>query len=357
MFKIKLLPATYGDSIFITYGEEANPKRVLIDGGTAGTRRKILAELDGLPDDEKEFELVVVTHIDSDHIAGILSMLEKDSVPFSIKDFWFNAYPHLPDGEVEFFGSKQAERLTKALLRHQIPWNQAFQGKAVVVPDDGLLPEVKLAGGLKLTLISPTWKGLADLKPVWLEELEEHNLLPTQTLETDGDEEEDEGNESFSGESLPDVDALAATLFKGDDSEANGSSIALLAEYDGKKVLLAADAHVPVLLSAFDRMNNADPLEVDLFKLSHHGSKGTVSIPSIQRVKASLYAFSTSGARHKHPNAEAVARVIKAADNPVLVFNYKSKYNKIWDLNLLKTRHGYQTVYPADGEEGIEITL
>lgn len=356
MFAVKLLPAKFGDAIVLEYGNENETHRVLIDGGTGGTRSHILAELAGLPADERVYELVVVSHIDRDHIEGILSLLERDSLPFSIGDFWFNGFPHLPDNaDDEFFGAVQGERLTAALQRHRIPWNAAFERKAVVVPSTGELPVRALPGGLVLTLLSPTMEGLAKLKPKWEAELRANNLDPTLAL--DSREDEVDEDESFNATDLPDIDALAATVFAGDKSEANGSSIAFLAEFDGKRALLTGDAHVPVLEAAFDRLENADPLHVDFFKLSHHGSKGTVSKSIIERVASPLYAFSTNGSIFHHPHAESIARVVKGADNPTIVFNYGNDSNRLWDLDVLKNNHSYQTLYPAVGKEGIVVTL
>jgi len=55
MFKVKFLPARFGDSIWIEYGDEQAPHRVLIDGGTAGTRRDIQQLLDALPPEQRRF--------------------------------------------------------------------------------------------------------------------------------------------------------------------------------------------------------------------------------------------------------------------------------------------------------------
>ena len=43
MLKIKFLPGTIGDAIWVSYGKSENPKFILIDGGTAGTRKHIKA--------------------------------------------------------------------------------------------------------------------------------------------------------------------------------------------------------------------------------------------------------------------------------------------------------------------------
>ena len=80
---------------------------------------------------------MVVTHIDRDHIEGILALLEEDELPFKVDDFWFNSWQHLKQVRTEELGAGQGERLTAAIIKHQIKWNKAFENKAVVIPGSG----------------------------------------------------------------------------------------------------------------------------------------------------------------------------------------------------------------------------
>src|SRR5262249_22198704 len=118
------------------------------------------------------------------------------------------------------------------LETHRLPWNQAFGGEAVVVPDAGDLPGHTLPGGMRLTLLSPTPDRLARLWPKWAEVVERAGLVPG----AEGRSEEDTttGHEMLG----LDVAALAALPFQLDRSEANGSSIAFLAEFGGHRCLL-----------------------------------------------------------------------------------------------------------------------
>ena len=75
IFRIKLLPALHGDCIWIEYGEEGSISRVLIDGGPVGAHAALRAELGRLPAEKRTFELLVVTHIDADHIDGIVKLI------------------------------------------------------------------------------------------------------------------------------------------------------------------------------------------------------------------------------------------------------------------------------------------
>ena len=359
MFKINFLPARFGDSIWIEYGDPQSPHLILIDGGTAGTRTAIAAELNQIPADKRHLDLLVITHIDRDHIEGVLGLLDKKDPGFQVDDLWFNGWPHLPENpdEAEPFGALQGERLSKNILRLKWPWNAAFDHKAVFIPEAGPLPSLTLAGGMKITLLSPTNRALAELRPQWEDEVRTANLVPGFGMQPNDDLPE-EAEQSFDLTGLPDIDLLLQTPFQADTSEANASSIAFLGEFEGKRAVFAADAHAETLLSSFNRLSPDQKVSLDLYKVSHHGSKYTTTKELVEKVDCPLYIFSTNGSIFKHPDRETVARVISAGgDQPHLVFNYRSTLNQVWDLSKLKDKYTYTTTYPEISGKGIEIEI
>src|SRR4051794_4758890 len=90
MVRIHLLPAREGDCILVEYGDKRSPSRILIDGGTRGTSPQIVRALAGCG----PLELIVVTHVDSDHIGGLVALFERGEAPRAA-DIWFNGYRHL----------------------------------------------------------------------------------------------------------------------------------------------------------------------------------------------------------------------------------------------------------------------
>lgn len=347
-----MLLAGHGDCLWIEYGDPKAPRRVLIDGGATGTYKRALRErLRNLPPDTRRFELLVVTHIDADHIAGILDLLEDKETGFQAKDVWFNGYRHLPDEKPETLGPVQGERLTDFLVKPGVTWNGEFKKAAIVVPTAGELPRVELEGGLILTLLSPTPGKLADLKPEWEKEVRKAGLDPNQPRP--GEVESPEGFELLGS---PDVEALAAEAFSEDTAKPNGSSIAVLAEFEGRRLLLTGDAHPGVMMAAIKRLARGGRLAVDACKLPHHGSKSNVNRQFIQALDCRKWLFSTNGAHFKHPDRQAVARVIKwGGAQPELSFNYRTRYNDVWDGKPLRERFGYKVSYPASDAEGIVL--
>lgn len=348
IFKIELLPARYGDCIWITYGTLGNMRQILIDGGTRGTRSEIIEKIVSLPKEERKLELLVVTHIDQDHLQGIQAFLEQDQLGVEIKDFWFNGWKHLPTDDVEEFGARQAENMTKEILRHRLAWNHSFNGKAVFINKTAPLPVVTLPGGLRLTLLAPTLKALRELRPVWEREIKKAGLVPGF-----GSLEQpliDDNIEAF-GSVEPDVNGLNNEPFKEDESEANASSIAFLAEFEGKRALFLGDSLPSQVQSSLRLLQPSGKFKVDLVKVSHHASSGNTSPELIEMLDCKRFAISTNGSIYRHPKPVTIARLIKRAGPGVeLIFNYRSKANEIWDSTSLKTLHNYKTTYLSKGE-------
>lgn len=367
MFKITFLPATFGDCIFIEYGDEQDPSRILVDGGTAGTREHIQKLLRALPYGQRHLELVVVTHIDNDHIAGILTLLEEEAeapphkkLRFTIGDFWFNGWPHLHDDPkgIELYGAEQGEKLTKQICDHKLAWNDNFYGKAVTVPDEGGLPRKRMPGGMELILLSPRPKDLKKMRNVWEKELIDAGLVVGLSL---NETPSIAGIERYGTPStgLLNIDTLASSEFDPDGSPANRSSIAIVAEFGGKRALLSADAHADVLLDSLKRFELSGKAQFNLVKVSHHGAQGTTSLDLVKALDCKRYVFSTNGSSYYHPHAEAVARVIVATDGtPELVFNYKNKHNSVWEgMSGIPGPNKFRTTYPQGGKTGISIVL
>ena len=360
MFNVELIPAGHGDCIWIEYGTDLDSlHRILIDGGTSSTFKHLKKHIEALPPGKRHLDLLVITHIDADHIAGILKLLEEDSLGVTFGDIWYNGYQHLSG--LESLGVKQAERLSDYLEKPGINWNKAFQGKAVCTDNEKkFLVIPPLPGDMKITLLSPSPKELADLKPKWEKEAEKAGLLLDKKLEEQEDPDmHPSGLEALGGAVLDDIDSLAESTFEPDSSLTNASSIAFLAEYSGKKILFSGDAHATVLLESIKAyLPECQPLYLDLFKIPHHGSDGNISKELLERLRCSNYLVSTNGAYFKHPDKIAIARIIKYGGNkPNIYFNYLSRHNDIWKNPILQEKYQYQTFYPVDEQIGIRISL
>lgn len=75
-----------------------------------------------------------------------------------------------------------------------------------------------------------------------------------------------------------------------------------------------------------------EAIEVDAFKLSHHGSFSNLSPRLLRLAPATHYLISTNGDKFHHPDASALALLLKERKgaHPILVFNYDSPSTEPW---------------------------
>lgn len=345
LFDVELLPAKEGDCILVEYGPADRPYRILIDGGRKSTStevRKRLGQGNGV-------DLFVISHIDLDHIEGAVALLDGED-RLAAKEVWFNAYRHLSGGRDER-GARDGEALSRLLLLHRTAWNEGFGGNAVAVARDGSLPVVPMPGGLLLTVLSPTEAKLRRLESRWAAECERAGIVPGSGAERVGRAAKRQIVDRI------DIQALASAPFFPDDSRPNGTSIALLAEFEGRRALFAADAHEDTLVSSLKRLRNGGPpLRLDLFKVSHHGSAGNLSDRLMAEIDCRRYAISSDGSRHGLPDPESVARIIKGSGSPCeIFFNYRSAYTSIWED--LQNAGGFRFTTSYGDEGHLKIAL
>ncbi len=352
MIRVELLPASFGDCILVEWGTKNARHRLLIDAGLKGTYRDALeprlAEL-GKP---VALELLVVTHIDRDHICGILPLLEADPPVITAKDIWFNGRAHLDDG----LGAADGEALGRLLKGAELPWNESFEKKAVVVPETGDLPVKRLDGKATLTLLSPYRSQLTTLAAEWddtlgnweKEDEPADGALPPDALGK---------RPPLSGIDAQTVLDLSNEKFEEDDAAPNGSSIAFLFEHEGKRILFGADAHPSVLLKSMRRLP-AESTKLDAFKLAHHGSMNNLSPALLEAVECSRFLISSNGGSFGHPHPETLAWIVTAsARSKTLLFNYSSDYATVWDDASTRRKFAYSVRYPTDARRGLVLEL
>jgi hypothetical protein len=344
-----MFPAREGDCFVITHGDPRAPHRILVDAGRMATYPALREFLLGLPAEQRVFDLLIVTHVDRDHIEGALSLFADPGCPVQFRDIWFNGYYHLSAGLDVDFSAVQGNRLVEQLDGRA--WNASFGRGPVVVPETGPGEPIELPGGLHVTVLSPTADKLRALRRAWEQECRDAGLDPA----FDPPDRVD-SIPSFARPDL-DIDALAAAPFSDDRAPANGSSIAVLLAVDGRRLLFTSDAHAGVLVDGLRQLGGDAPVKLDLLKVSHHGSARNTSIELLALVDCPRYVISTSGAQFQHPDPEAIARIIKhGGASKTLYFNYRSPYTAIWDDgDDTGAKYPYATVYGVDGS--LTLTL
>jgi beta-lactamase superfamily II metal-dependent hydrolase len=363
VFNIKMLPAGHGDCICVEYGDAERPHKVLIDGGPYYGFKPLSKLIDEMASSSITFELMVITHVDCDHIDGIVKLLGAQSSNLVVKDVWFNAYHHLSGQPKDILGPVEGEMLSALIKKNRLSWNKAFEGNSVSILNSADLNCIALAGGLKLTLLSPTKTQLTELEPFWATEVRNAGLdpdSPEAALELLQENKRLKPKDLL-GEEAIDVESLAEEEFEQETSKTNASSIAFLAEYQGKSCLFAGDAHPDVLnasLRSLLAQRGGHKLKLDAVKLSHHGSKCNTSPQLLQLLDCKRFLISSNGNFFHHPDRETIARIINESGPGIeLFFNYRSNENKVWSNDYLQKHYRYKAHYPQQGQEGLTVSV
>lgn len=364
MFRIEMLPAFHGDCIWIEYGSEKNPARLLIDGGPLPTYEALRSRIDKVPKKDREFELVVLTHVDADHIESTVKILNVEELDFKVGDIWFNAWKHLLPANKDELGPVQGEYVSSLIKKHDLPWNRAFREGPILAnkSDEGMEPDyVIMPGGMKLTLLSPNSDKLAKLAPEWAKAVRAAGLEPgaaREALEDLSKKKRYRPPDELGGGRF-DITSLALAPFESDQSAPNGSSIAFIAEFQGKSCLFLGDSHAPVIVEAVNRLlakRGEEKLFLDAVKLPHHGSRHNVSRELIEMLECRRFLISTNGNLFDHPDAESIARIIKyGGRSPEIYFNYLCDTTKVWSE--ASDHSGASVHFPDEGKAGIIIDL
>ncbi|MDO9167396.1 MAG: hypothetical protein Q7U13_14945 [Rhodoferax sp.] len=402
MFRIEMLPAAHGDCLWIEYGSGQQARRILIDGGPAHTYPALRERILHLPADERHFELLIITHIDADHIEGVVRLLQDaETLNCRFERIWFNGREQLDqvfDPAGAPLGALQGEMLGVLIADYERRtgrqvWNAGLpDALAAIDRAAGTLPVVDLPGDCRMTLLSPDHERLLELKDRWRDELRKagvasgdeaalrHALEAARNLRPLGDVLGADG-ESIEGRfELPDPaghdlasglddtlgggdgEAGADAPFGGDASRANGSSIAVLLEYPKEqpevRFLLAGDAWPSVLEASVNQLVPGPDKRLSLtgFKLPHHGSVANMSASLLGKLRCQHYLVSTSGAVFRHPHARALDLLLSehaGQGKPRLHFNYLTETTLAWSDPADQQTRRYEAFHP----KGLSLLL
>lgn len=347
VFRMHVIAAGHGDCLWVDFGDPDAPTRILVDAGTQATFPELKRAMNCVRGARPSHELFVVTHVDQDHIGGALALMEDEDIAAQFKEIWFNGWKHLQQAlGMQPLGAVMGERLSSALEKVPKKWNASFSHGPVLRRSGNAGICRRSVGGATVTILSPTSKELVALRGKWAAEVKAAGMVPgippRKPLAI---------RPGMQALGSLDIRRLADTHVDVDTAEANGSSIAMLIEFGGKRLLLGADAHPSVLLAGIRQIQPAGRLPVDVFKVPHHGSAANVTDELLDAIDPKTVIFSSNGARFKHPDEIAIARVVRKYEGQgvELVFNYETEFNRLWKSKPLQRKWGYSTNYGKDG--------
>ena len=378
IFTLEALEAHEGDCLLLTWGKDARTARhILIDGGARGVFKETLeprlAQLrkaHKVPSDETfNLEMVMISHIDADHITGIVELLKRiedggESPQYSMGTLWFNSFD-----EIAGNGSKELKSRLVAFAAAPADFKPDAEHSAAVVASVKQGRDVRARAESLGILMNAGFKGLVMAKEKRVtvsqaDELKFHIIAPSlarlQKLEAEW-EKDVRKNPS---------DANVADYV--DKSVANLSSIAVVAEFQGKTMLLTGDARGDDLLdglTAAGFIDNRDTgsCHFDVLKMPHHGSSRNMEKDFLERITADHYVISADG-QHTNPDAETVSWLGEAR-KPGDSFKVYLTNEKMFDakngidveasVKKVLKEHDMErkTVFRKDGELGVTVHL
>ena len=313
LFSLEALDAASGDALLVHYGRDRR-RLLVVDSGFAHTYDSVVRpRLAALAQQRQQdagatdpfggsaplpVELLVVSHLDTDHIAGVERLLaqrkrEQDQGTDALLDvrrLWHNAFddcvraatghsieditPVEELDEVRAASVGHAQRVRDLAQGLGLDGNQPFGGLVT-----GVLEVDDLGEGVTATVIAPTQTRLEKLRQEWV-------------AKTGGDES-----------------AASAAAYV-DESAPNLSSIVVhLRSATGRTMLLTGDArgdHVLEGLAEAKLLDANSHCNIDLLKIPHHGSDRNLEESFFERVTADHYVISGNG-RHDNPSKDTLA--------------------------------------------------
>jgi len=189
-----------------------------------------------------------------------------------------------------------------------IPFNAEFGGRLAFV--DETPPSFPL-GSLSLSVIGPFRRDLEKVRDEWNKWLRDNQAVVEEIRAGQAGDlagispEERQAAEAMLDEGqqvLSFILALATELGRRNlVTPPNLASLMLLAEEDGKSVLLTGDGHSDEIVTGLERLGRLDGdgrLHVNVLKVQHHGSEHNVREKFFQDITADHYIFCANGAHH-----------------------------------------------------------
>lgn len=401
MIQIKMYPAKNGDCFLISAGDKVK-KHILIDCGYVETYEKFLKkDLFEIAQRKEKINLMVVTHIDADHISGAIKFIEDNNRQrvIDIDEVWFNVYRHLQitrkndielaDSETAILereialgksflkranevgivkdeiSARQGSTLGGLLLQGNYNWNSMFGGEAVMTKGS----QVINIDDFKITILSPNEYKLNKLKEEWIKELKkrkwnfsinDNELFDDayefmQLMLEDLSIENKEISKRIQEATINVLEEYIDKVYSSDVSTNNGSSIALLIEFNEKKLLFLGDAHPDII---HNKLIELGEISFDVVKVAHHGSFKNITNELAKILISTKYLFSTNGVKHHHPDPQTIIKLLAANSHSKkqLYFNYKTQISSIFVNRELQEKYNYE-IFEGNGGEPLVIEL
>jgi hypothetical protein len=384
MIEIKSYPANNGEAFLVK--ASASPFAMLVDGGYPDTfQRHIRGDLENLAASGHALDLVVATHIDADHISGLLSFFSRNGpaqapaiIPVRqvlhnglrglmsqevrqtairpddlalLREIRLRGYPRLDaaNNPEQQISARQGNSLAQMLRDGGYQWNT--HAGAISIGGEGLA-DLRLPHA-DIKILGPSKMRLEELKKWWTSEIRRIGLVGSlkdldDVFELLCAHEVVDPGEQLLGSS----DADLAAVYFPDKSVTNGSSISLIVEVENRRLLFLGDSWAEDTVIA---LTPNGPTIFDAVKIAHHGSLRNTSPDLLALVDSPHFFISTNGDGHGHPDFTVLKAIVDrpAAFCRTLHFNYSTPASR--RLKTYRSRAGAGFVVEENQTDWVAI--
>lgn len=353
---VHFLPARAGDCLVL---ELDNKNCILIDCGYPSTYREELKPLlQKLAKDGCRISLMILTHIDEDHISGAISFIEENGDAenpqiIQVDEIWHNGIfntvlqselflkhkrEKVPKGQPEKYrrtrgllkkqlhgeegmiSALQSKLFESVCAKHHYRINSTFEDRCVLQNCRYFMEDCEVK------VLSPGIGEIENLRKMLDREMirafgadytynrtEEFAELLELIARYRGKDEAGTFTIKQIAAGAGDIEAWLGTSGLAKMNEINCASIVVAIQYKEIKLLFMGDSESGLW---------AEQLEphYDLIKVSHHGTTKP-NLAWMEHTNATKMLISTDGSRHGHPEDEFLARAMKG-EFTELYFNY-----------------------------------
>lgn len=336
-----------GDCLCLILKNDGDQFTIMIDCGKYNPSVKKFVQ----DDFNSHIDLLIITHIDNDHVDGVTKMLESEPDLF-IGEVLFNSYQREPIKASDILTTEQKDKfiklkgnldiirdiigdskinaedarlLSEAIINYEKKKGQEIWKRGYITDDSEDFNLGKDSQFGKLVFLSPSAYDLQELdreflhmfKAIFYPHTKEDFIKDATIYELIIQYINRKDDIEFEHNKISSITPLTPQFFNNmkqvkstETTNSNKASLAFLWVYNNiPRMLFLGDAsHERVCDSIKNKFDNL-PLFLDLIKISHHGSKKNTSNELLNIVDSSLYVI-PGGRNNNSPSYETVAKIL-----------------------------------------------
>ncbi|MDO6605205.1 MBL fold metallo-hydrolase [Arenibacter palladensis] len=371
--KLVIFRSSKGDALLISHpnGNGKN-NHILVDGGMKSSFEKSVAPYlnKEIKEKNEEIDLLCVSHIDDDHIVGIITLMELQAQwrvfnyhnsdrastanvvrprieePPLIKSIWHNSFAstyslgdalpsivntlrNIEQMTAEYVNEDLFEKvnhkatsikngitLSQRIRPEQlnIPLNPQYNSRPVKCNQSSIHKNEHAIGNIGVSVIGPFSSDLTELKNDWIAwelanrlELEKFYADLSLTAVT----------QPLSMVQLSEMLINSGTVKLGERNQVtipNLASIMFLLEADGKTILMTGDGHSDDIIKGLKKnkkLSDDTTKHVNVLKIQHHGASANIDKGFCKKITADHYVFCGNGT-HSNPEMDVLEVIFRS---------------------------------------------